>query len=93
MPVISSEMKRNVINIYNEKGIEFLQKEVKLKDPKYYSEVDEKNPQRLMRALEIFYSTNKTFSSFKTALLNWSNIRKVPSIGYRAMKWIIASIF
>tara|TARA_B100000674_G_scaffold315890_1_gene262767 strand:+ start:7076 stop:7969 length:894 start_codon:yes stop_codon:yes gene_type:complete len=68
MPVISSEMKRNVINIYNEKGIEFLQKEVKLKDPKYYSEVDEKNPQRLMRALEIIYSTNKTFSSFKTKI-------------------------
>tara|TARA_B100000683_G_scaffold106518_1_gene104802 strand:- start:20863 stop:21756 length:894 start_codon:yes stop_codon:yes gene_type:complete len=68
MPVISSEMRRNVINIYNEKGIEFLQKEVKLKDPKYYSEVDEKNPQRLMRALEIIYSTNKTFSSFKTKI-------------------------
>ena len=68
MPEISSEMRRNVINIYNEKGIEFLQKEVKLKDPKYYSEVDEKNPQRLMRALEIIYSTNKTFSSFKTKI-------------------------
>lgn len=68
MPVISSEMRRNVINIYNEKGIEFLQKEVKLKDPIYYSEVDEKNPQRLMRALEIIYSTNKTFSSFKTKI-------------------------
>ena len=68
MPVISSEMRRNVINIYNEKGIEFLQKEVKLKDPKYYSEVDEMNPQRLMRALEVIYSTNKTFSSFKTKI-------------------------
>ena len=51
MPEISSEMRRNVINIYNEKGIEFLQKEVELKDPIYYSEVDEKNPQRLMRHL------------------------------------------
>ena len=68
MPEISSEMRRNVINIYNEKGIEFLQKEVELKDPIYYSEVDEKNPQRLMRALEIIYSTNKTFSSYKTKI-------------------------
>ena len=68
MPKISTEMRKNVINIYNEKGIEFLQKEVKSKDPIYYSEVDKKNPQRLMRALEIIYSTNKTFSSYKTKI-------------------------
>ena len=48
MPEISSEMRRNVINIYNEKGIEFLQKEVKLKDPIYYSEVDE----RILKAID-----------------------------------------
>ena len=68
MPEISSEMRKNVINIYNEKGIEFLQSEVKSKDPIYYSEVDKKNPQRLMRALEIIYSTNKTYSSYKTKI-------------------------
>ena len=66
MPDISSKMRKKVINIYNEKGIEFLRKEVESKDPIFYKEVDKKNPQRLMRALEIIYSTNKTFSSFKT---------------------------
>ena len=63
---ICSKMRKKVINIYNEKGIEFLQKEVESIDPIFYNEVDKKNPQRLMRALEIIYSTNKTFSSFKT---------------------------
>ena len=61
-------MRKNIIKIYNEKGIEFLQQEVKLKDPIYYSEVDKNNPQRLMRNLEIIYSTNKPFSSFKTKI-------------------------
>tara|TARA_B000000532_G_scaffold243833_3_gene241110 strand:- start:3042 stop:3950 length:909 start_codon:yes stop_codon:yes gene_type:complete len=68
MPEISSEMRKNIIKIYNEKGIEFLQQELKLKDPIYFSEVDKNNPQRLMRALEIIYSTNKPFSNFKTKI-------------------------
>ena len=65
MPDISAYIREKVIEMYHEKGVEFLQKEVKEKDPVFYNEVDKNNPQRLMRALEVIYSTNKTFSSFR----------------------------
>ena len=48
---ICSKMRKKVINTYNEKGIEFLQKEVESIDPIFYNEVDKKNPQRLMRSI------------------------------------------
>jgi len=65
MPEIPSEIREKVISLYKEKGIEFLQEQVKEKDSVYFNEVDKNNPQRLMRALEVIYSTNKTFSSFR----------------------------
>ena len=65
IPDISSYIREKVIEMYQEKGIEFLQKEVKEKDLIFYNQVDKYNPQRLMRALEVIYSTNKTFSSFR----------------------------
>lgn len=65
MPDIPPKIREKVIKLYKEKGIEFLKTEVKEKDPVFYNEVDINNPQRLMRALEIIYSTNKTFSSFR----------------------------
>ena len=65
MPEIPSEIREKVISLYKRNGIEFLQEELKEKDSIYFNEVDTKNPQRLMRALEIIYSTNKTFSSFR----------------------------
>lgn len=88
MPEISSKMRKNIINIYNEKGIEFLQKEVKSKDPKYYCEVDKKNPQRLMRALEIIYSTNKTYSSYKTKIPKKRNF-KIVKVGLQIQREIL----
>lgn len=65
MPDIPPKIREKVIKLYKEKGIEFLKTEVKEKDPVFYNEVDINNPQRLMRALELIYSTNKTFSSFR----------------------------
>ena len=69
MPEISTEMRKNVINIYNEKGIEFLQKEVELKDPIYYKEVDKKESttidesirDNLFNKQNIFKLQNKKF--------------------------------
>jgi tRNA dimethylallyltransferase len=45
-------------------GIEVLQKELQMADPAYYAKVDIFNPHRLIRALEIFRSTGKPYSSF-----------------------------
>lgn len=46
-------------------GLEFLTKELELSDPEYYETVDLKNPQRVIRALEVVRSTGEKFSSFR----------------------------
>ena len=50
----------------NEKGIVWLQNEVKKVDPNFYATCDQQNPQRLLRALEVYIATGDTFSSFKS---------------------------
>ncbi|MBT6699172.1 MAG: tRNA (adenosine(37)-N6)-dimethylallyltransferase MiaA [Flavobacteriales bacterium] len=65
MPDISKEIRNRVISLYKEKGIKFLQSELKENDPIYFNEVDIQNPQRLMRAIEVIYSTSKPFSNFR----------------------------
>ena len=57
---------KNIINKkYKEKGIEYLQKEIKRLDPEYYQKVDKKNSRRLIRALEVIESSGKSFTSFR----------------------------
>jgi tRNA dimethylallyltransferase len=51
-------------------GIAALQERLKEIDPAYYNEVDINNPQRVIRALEVYESTGKTFSSYRTPKIN-----------------------
>jgi len=66
LPVASEETRKKLNQLLEEKGIEHLQEKLKKADPQYYAEVDINNPQRLIRALEVFESTGKPFSSFRT---------------------------
>ena len=52
-------------SLFAEEGIEALQKALKIVDPDYYKEVDIHNPQRLIRALEVYETTGKPFSSYR----------------------------
>ena len=52
------------------KGIFALQEKLKKVDPDYYAQVDSNNPQRIIRALEIFESSGHPFSSFRKSSLN-----------------------
>jgi len=45
-------------------GLEPLKLELKELDPEYYNKIDQDNPHRVIRALEICLETGKTFSSF-----------------------------
>lgn len=53
-----------------ERGITPLQEELATVDPAYYNEVDIHNPQRIIRALEVYRSTGKPFSSYRKATAN-----------------------
>jgi len=54
MPEIPAGIREKVIAEYKSKGLLWLQKEVETTDPDYFADVDSKNPQRLMRALELY---------------------------------------
>lgn len=66
MPDIDQTVRERVENLYNDGGLTALQQEVQRLDPEYWSIVDQKNPRRLQRALEVCYQTGKTFTSFRT---------------------------
>ena len=56
---------RNKLNLdFNSNGIKSLREKLKLLDPDYYKIVDLNNPRRIIRALEVYYSTKKPYSSF-----------------------------
>ncbi len=65
MPEIDPELRQRIIAEYGEKGLDWLQAEVERVDPEYFAKVDRHNPQRLMRALEVFLGTGSKFSSFR----------------------------
>lgn len=63
-PKIENSIREELNRELNEYGIEKLQEELESVDPEYYNQVDKQNPVRLIRALEIYRGTGKTFSSF-----------------------------
>ena len=64
-PDVDPQIRVQLAQDLEEKGIENLKERVKKLDPIYFQEVDQENPQRLLRALEICIGTGKTFSSFR----------------------------
>jgi len=66
MPEIPDQIRIKLNSTLKEKGIVWLQDEVKKVDPNFYATCDQQNPQRLIRALEVFTTTGKTFSSYKS---------------------------
>lgn len=65
MPDNTKETRQQVSKLFEEQGLEGLQAEVQRLDPEYWTIVDQKNPRRLQRALEVCYQTGKTFTSFR----------------------------
>ncbi|MFW5773617.1 MAG: tRNA (adenosine(37)-N6)-dimethylallyltransferase MiaA [Tangfeifania sp.] len=66
MPDADPELRKNLKNQLETEGLENLRKQLKKLDPKYYSEVDLKNPARIVHALEISLMTGKPYSSFRS---------------------------
>ncbi|MBP8033236.1 MAG: tRNA (adenosine(37)-N6)-dimethylallyltransferase MiaA [Bacteroidia bacterium] len=63
---IPAHIREQLIKDYEEKGLTYLQEELKQKDEVYYNQVDLNNPQRIMRALEVCINSQKPYSSFRT---------------------------
>lgn len=69
LPSSPPEIRQEINRAFEEKGIAYLQEQLKVKDPDYYQQVDLNNPRRLIRALEVIESTGMPFSSFRKSQL------------------------
>ncbi|MFL0683417.1 MAG: tRNA (adenosine(37)-N6)-dimethylallyltransferase MiaA [Algoriphagus aquaeductus] len=65
IPDVNPEVREEIIREFESRGLEWLQAEVEKSDPEFYSQADRFNPQRLMRALEVYRGTGLKFSSFR----------------------------
>lgn len=64
-PDPSAEMRNRLISKQNNEGIEALRQELKAVDPEYYDMVDLDNPNRIMRALEVYHTTGTPYSELR----------------------------
>ena len=65
IPDIPAELREQVRNQYQEKGLEWLQTEVQRLDPIYWQEVDKQNPQRLMHCIEVTLTSGQPYSNYR----------------------------
>jgi len=65
IPEVPAEVRQQIIGSYNEKGLQWLQAEVKRRDPEYFRFGETQNPQRLMRALEVSEVTGQSIMAFQ----------------------------
>ncbi|MEK7226651.1 MAG: tRNA (adenosine(37)-N6)-dimethylallyltransferase MiaA [Bacteroidota bacterium] len=65
IPEIDRATRENIISNYKNKGLEWLQNEIKKKDPAFYETGEIQNPQRMMRALEVMETTGLSIVSFR----------------------------
>ncbi|HEX7903405.1 MAG TPA: tRNA (adenosine(37)-N6)-dimethylallyltransferase MiaA [Chitinophagaceae bacterium] len=65
IPAIDSAIRNTIIQQYEEKGLRWLQEQVKQKDPAFYAAGEIQNPQRMMRALEVVEATGESILLFQ----------------------------
>lgn len=65
MPTIPEGTRAKIVEEYEANGLDWLRLEVQAGDPIYFSEMDNQNPQRLMRALELMRTTGTPVSEFR----------------------------
>lgn len=65
IPEIDASVREAIKNQYDAEGLRWLQNEVAKKDPQFWSQSEQENPQRLMRALEVILGAGASILSFQ----------------------------
>ncbi len=65
IPEVNKEVREEIMKAYNENGLLWLQEEVQRKDPVFWQQGEQQNPQRLMRALEVVNATGTSIINFR----------------------------
>ena len=88
-PQVDKRIRRSLNETYQKQGLKPLQDQLKEKDPDYFEVVDQQNPHRLIRALEICIGTDQPFSSFINKNKQANRNFKVIKIGLTADRQVI----
>jgi len=67
LPEIDLNIREQLNQQFANEGIIPIQNQLQNVDPEYFAKVDQSNPQRMIRGLEVFLSTGEKLSSFLTA--------------------------
>ncbi len=65
IPPIDPAIRNEVIQLYEQKGKQWLQEQIREKDPLFFDEGEIENPQRLIRALEVKLSTGISIREYQ----------------------------
>ena len=66
IPTIDETLRNDLQELYRREGLDPIRQQLKILDPIFYNEVDLKNPQRVIHALEICLMAGKPYSSLRT---------------------------
>ena len=64
-PVINDNIRKELEIELKNKGINYLNQQLEEVDPETYNTIDKNNPRRIIRALEVFKSSQKPYSYYK----------------------------
>ena len=65
IPSVDVSIRSKINSDYEEKGLAWLQEEIRMKDPDFYKVGEIQNPQRMLRALEVVESTGQSVLHFR----------------------------
>ena len=88
IPEINVNIRREIVTNYENLGINWLQQELREKDPVFFKEGEIRNPQRMMRALEVINATGQSILSFRNGKKANRNFRII-KIGLELPKEIL----
>jgi tRNA dimethylallyltransferase len=66
IPVVHPDIRKEIQDQYQEKGLPWLQESIRSADPVFYATGEVTNPQRMMRAFEVIKSTGRSISSYRS---------------------------
>jgi tRNA dimethylallyltransferase len=64
IPPVAPEVRESLTRNFEEKGLPWLQEQLRMLDPQVYAKIDQQNPQRMIRALEVKIGTGLSISAF-----------------------------
>ena len=65
IPDVPTEVREELMKGYEQDGLEWLQQQMQKLDPHHFATIDQKNPHRLIRALEVRIATGSSITTFR----------------------------